>query len=136
MKPSRFTTGSKKMSKETVRNVLIGIYVVVVIGLSVTAKAEQDFMPVRPSEKWEVTHVSGLLVHTVGQWELVVSETERYSLVTNLDLTDLDRKAVRVIGIGAKVNTGLHLEESLVPLTEDPQQPELPVLNVLEISEE
>jgi hypothetical protein len=136
MKASKLTFGSKKIDRSTVRNILIAIYVLVVLGFSATGKAEQQFLPVQPSEKWSVVRASGVLVHTLSGWQLVVSEDERYVLVSKEDLNDLDRKIVQVVGLEAKVTTGVQHDESLVPLTEDSEQQDLPVLSVLQISEE
>jgi hypothetical protein len=136
MKSSKLTFGSKRIDRATLRNVLIAVYVLVVLGFSATVKAGQVFLPVQPSQKWALTKVSGLLVHTLNGWQLVVSETERFVLVSKEDLTNFDRKVVMVIGLEAKVTTGVQHDESLVPLTEDSEQQDYPVLSVLQISEE
>jgi hypothetical protein len=67
---------------------------------------------------------------------LIVSESEVYMLNSKKDLSQYNGILVKVIGLGAKVEAGKQQDESLVPLTEDDKQPEMPVLNVLEISED
>jgi hypothetical protein len=137
MKSSRITFGSKKIDRSTVRNILIGIYVLCVLGLSATARADQQYMPVKPSDKWKVAEYRGTAALTTdGKSYLIVSENEAYLLNSNKDLSQYNGLLVRVVGLGANVEAGKQQEESLVPLTEDEIQPEKPVLNVLEISED
>lgn len=124
--------------KNFIRNALITIYVLVVLGFSATAKADMSIYPIfNNPEQGKVETFAGYVEMSVdGVFFLVVSNEEFYELKSNVDLIDYVGKDVQVLGFELKHKVGPVMQTaSLDPLQEGIQLPGAPVLVVFGISE-
>ena len=84
----------------SIRNILIGIYVLVVLGISAAAKADYKILPY-PTHQQAVKYV-GTIAQTVdGDFYLIIdAENEMYFQVYgNIDFAQFNGQQVKVIGI-------------------------------------
>jgi hypothetical protein len=84
--------------KNFIRNALIAAYILIVLGISATARAEVSIQPIF-TDLAPVTTESfvGDVAMTVDQdFYLIVSETEFYKLESNIDLIDYNGQKVSV----------------------------------------
>lgn len=121
-----------------VRNVLITLYILVVLGFSATARAENTTFPIFIDRSGiEAQAYVGEIALTVdGQVFLVVSENKYFELMSNADLSDFNGMKVQIDGIELKHKVGPVLQlQTVDPLPNRRQEKVAPVLVVLGISE-
>ena len=121
-----------------VRNVLITLYILVVLGFSATAKAENITFPIfTDHQQMQTQNYTGEIAMTVdGEFFLVVSEDKFFKLMSNSDLTEFNGQQVAVDGIELMHKVGPVLElQSVDPLPNSAQEKAAPVLVVIGISE-
>lgn len=124
-------------NKNFIRNALITIYILVVLGISATSRAEVSIeQPIRPPDLSQAKDFTGeLAMSTDGRFFLVVSDQEYYELETSVDLTQFNGEMVLVHGIEPKRQIQPVVQvASLDPLDEAQRKP-APALVVLGISE-
>lgn len=125
--------------KKYVRNSLITLYVLLVLGISATARAQAGVLPIFTGDEQVQTQVyQGQVVLAIsGQVFLVVSNKEFYELQSNVDLSDYYGANVVVEAYEVKHKVGPVFETaSLDPLQGDEIEPAAaPVLIVFGISE-
>lgn len=125
--------------KKYVRNSLITLYVLLVLGISATARAQNTVMPIFNGDEQVQTEVyQGQVVLAMnGQVFLVVSNKEFYELQSNVDLSEYNGEQVVVEAYEVKHKVGPVFETaSLDPLQGDEIEPvAAPVLIVFGISE-
>ncbi len=125
--------------KKLVRNSLIALYVLLVLGISATARAQSGVMPIFTGDEQVQTEVfEGQVVLAMnGQVFLVVSDKEFYELQSNVDLSGYNGQQVAVEAYEVKHQVGPVFETaSLDPLQGDDLEPAAaPVLIVFGISE-
>jgi hypothetical protein len=85
-------------NKNFIRNALITIYILVVLGISATAKAQAE-IPANVSSR---LFTGELAMSTDSRFFLVVSDKEYYELQTSADLSALNGEMVLVEGIEPK----------------------------------
>ena len=124
----------------TVRNALIALYVLIVLGFSASAKADQDETSYEEDTEISVPVFAGQVAMTSqGKFMLVVSETEIYELRSKADLGQFLGQNVLVKGfdIMYQVKPAADDMGHSDPLLNfpSPQQKVCPVLIVYEISE-
>jgi hypothetical protein len=126
-----------------IRNALITVYVLVVLGFSATAKAQMSILPVFPNTNQHVqiqSYVGQVAMTTEGDFYLVVTEDTVFQLQSNLDLSQFNGSMVSVDGyeIKHKVKPVVELA-SLDPLSgsrdEATVAPLLVVFGISEISQ-
>lgn len=130
-------------NKNLVRNTLVTLYVLIVLGISATAKAQVTIMPIldKGHAEIQIQNYVGQVVMTIdNQFYLVVSDTQVYELKSNVDLSDFNGLTVSVDGyeIKHKVKPVVELA-SLDPLpgnlNETTVAPLLIVFGISEISQ-
>jgi hypothetical protein len=124
--------------KNMIRNALITLYILIVLGISATAKAQMTVNPVfgeRPTLQTE-TFVGEVAMTVDQEFYLVVSPTEFYKLEANIDLFDYNGEKVAVEAYKIMHLNGPVLGASSVdPLPgRSEQAAAAPVLVVFEIS--
>jgi hypothetical protein len=84
--------------KNIIQNTLITIYILIVLGLSATAKAEMNINPVFTDHQAVQTETFvGQVAMTVDQnFYLIVSDTEFYQLESNVDLIGYNGQQVAI----------------------------------------
>lgn len=84
----------------SLRNILIGIYVLVVLGISAVAKADYKILPY-PTHAQATKYVGSVAQTADGQFYLIIdSENEMYfQLSGNIDFTQFNGWKVKVIGV-------------------------------------
>lgn len=122
----------------SLRNILIGIYVLVVLGISAVAKASDYRILPYPKHTQTVQYV-GTLAETVdGQFYLIIDAEKEmfFQLTGNFDFSQLNGWKVKVIGVEKlmhKVGPVLSLS-SYDPLNENTDEnvaaPQLEVLSI------
>ena len=125
-------------NKSFLRNALITVYILIVLGLSATARAEMTVLPIFTGHEQVQTKVyTGEIAMTVdGNFYLIVSDDEYYELKANIDLNDYNGQTVQVNGYELKRKVGPVLQmASLDPLPESTELPGAPVLVVFGISD-
>lgn len=121
--------------KNFIRNALITIYILVVLGISATARAEMGTPVQIPATVQAHLFTGELAMSTDGRFYLVVSDKEYYELQTTADLSQLNGETVLVQAVEPKHQIQPIIQlASLDPLDEAQQKP-VPVLIVLGISE-
>lgn len=134
------TQGNTESSKsQWIRNSLIAIYVLFVLGLSATARANPSLMPIFVDQPpVETNFYQGQVAVTLdGQSYLVVSDNEFYSLTANFDISEFNGMEVIIEAHEILYRVGPVIEvQSLDPLQDaiSRRQP-APVLVVLGITE-
>lgn len=131
---------SDKLSsnKNFLRNALITVYILVVLGISATARAEMTILPIFVSHgQVHTKDFTGEIAMTVdSKFYLVVSNDEFYELKANIDLTEYNGLLVKVEGYELKQKVGPVLQTaSLDPLPEGNEHLGAPLLVVFGISE-
>ena len=125
--------------KTTIRNALIALYVLIVLGFSATARAEMKILPifVENGKVQTESYHGEVAMTTDGLFYLIVSEVEFYQLAANIDLMDYNGKAVEVQGVEVQHKTGpVRQIMSKGPLPVDLKRKQAaPMLIVLGISE-
>ena len=124
--------------KSFLRNALITVYILVVLGISATARAEMSIDPIFNTHKQVQTRIyTGEVVMAVDStFYLVVSEDEVYELRANIDLTEYNGQTVQIDGFELKHKVGpVLLTASLDPLPEGKTLPGAPLLVIFGISE-
>lgn len=124
--------------KNFIRNALITIYILVVLGISATARAQMtinpiftDYKPV-PSQ----TYVGEIAMTPNQEFYLIVSDKEFYQLEANIDLNEYNGQQVAIEGYELKHKNGPAADTaSLDPLPgKDGKAAATPVLVVFGIS--
>ncbi len=87
--------------KNFIRNALITIYILVVLGISATARAQVQILPIftGPAAAQTQSYVGQITMTIDSDFYLVVSEKEVYQLQANVDLTDYNGQKVMVEGL-------------------------------------
>ena len=83
------------------KNILIGIYVIIVLGFSAFAKADYRILPVPPSQQQHVNKYIGYVTQSVeGKFYLVIDEENEiaYELVGQMDFSQFNGWTVKVLG--------------------------------------
>lgn len=128
------------LSAKAVRNILIGLYILVILGISASARADVQIYPVVDRiQKSQIHQFSGELTMTLdGSAYLIVSEKEFYELASSeIDFDQFNGSKVTVEGFEFKHKSG----PVFTPFSMDPLDGELsvkrvaPVLVVFGISE-
>jgi len=118
-----------------IRNTLITIYILVVLGISATARAEMETPVQIPATVQAHLFTGELAMSTDGRFFLVVSDKEYYELQTTADLSQLNGEMVLVQAVEPKRQIQPIMKlASLDPLDEAQTKP-APTLIVLGISE-
>lgn len=126
--------------QKRVRNLLIGLYVLVIIGLSATARAEDMRIFPQPPKATQSTQnlqvFEGEIVAAVDGRTFLVTEASTYELRGSQDLTDLNGEFVRVVGTEIKHKVGpVYQYMSFNPLqNDDAQYAAAPVVIVYNVS--
>lgn len=124
--------------KNFIRNALITIYILVVLGISATARAQMTINPIFSDYKpvSSQTFVGDIAMTPNQDFYLIVSETEVYQLEANVDLFDYNGQHVAIEGYKLKhKNSPAHNTASLDPLPgNDDSAAAAPVLVVFGIS--
>lgn len=121
-----------------VRNILIAVYILAILGFSATAKAENVTFPIfiDHQEIQTQAYVGEVAMTVDGQFFLVVSENKYYELMSNSDLSDYNGQKVAVDGVELKHTVGPVLQlQSVDPLPNSAKEKAAPVLVVIGISE-
>lgn len=108
-------------NKNFLRNTLITLYILVVLGLSATARAQMSINPVFGGHEQVQTQVyTGQIVTSDdSRFYLIVSRSESYELLANIDLADYFGQTVQINGYELKHKVGPVLRTaSLDPLPE------------------
>lgn len=126
--------------KNFLRNALITIYILAVLGISATAHAQQTIYPIFAGRApvQSQSYVGEIAVSVDGDTYLVVSEQEVYQLKSNVDLIDYNGQKVTIEGLELNKHKILPVVEtqSLDPLPGNERAPaKTPVLVVFGISE-
>ncbi len=124
--------------KDFLRNALITIYILIVLGISATSKAAMTIDPIFTTHAQVQTQnfVGELAMSADQKFYLVVSNDEYYELQANIDLIDYVGQLVQVEGYELKHKVGpVVLTASLDPLPESNHISGAPVLIVFGISE-
>lgn len=124
--------------KSFIRNALITIYILAVLGISATARAQMTINPVFSDYKPVPTQAYvGEIAMTPNQdFYLVVSETEVYRLAANVDLQQFNGQQVEIEAYELEHKTGPVSNLSMDPLPgNDGRTVAVPVLVVFGISE-
>ncbi len=102
--------------KNIIRNALITIYILVVLGISATAKAEMTINPIFTDHTpVQTQNFVGQVAMTVDQdFYLVVSDTEFYKLESNVDLFDYNGQQVAVEAVKVMHSIGPAVSASSV----------------------
>ncbi len=87
--------------KNIIRNALITLYILIVLGISATAKAEMSINPVLTDSTAVApvrteTFVGQVAMTADQEFYLIVSTTEFYKLESNIDLIDFNGQNVEV----------------------------------------
>lgn len=134
----RLQIGQGVNMKKTTRNILIGLYVFFILGLSIVAKAEYHILPFPTNAK--TSNFEGLVTQSSsGEFFLIIdSENEMYfQIYGSVDFEQFNGWKVKVIGIEQKmrkVGPVLSLQ-SLDPLQDnEAQEVVAPKLHVLSIN--
>jgi hypothetical protein len=123
---------------QKIRNLLITVYVLVILGISAAAKAEQTIFPVTGHNHADVqTYTGQLAVSVDDKVYLVVNDHTFYELAATQDLSELNGRNVQVDGIVITHKAGPVFElMSLDPLSIDEREHKVaPVLIVYKVSE-
>lgn len=128
------------LGAKAVRNILIGLYILIILGISASAKADITIYPgVDRVQKSQIHQFAGDVVVTLdGTAYLIVSEKEFYELASSeIDFDQFNGSKVTVEGFEFKHKSG----PVFTPFAMDPLDGELsvkrvaPVLVVFGISE-
>lgn len=94
--------------KNLIQNTLITVYILVVLGISATARAEMDILPIFTQHESVATKdfVGEVAMTPNREFFLIVSENEVYKLESNVDLFDYNGQKVSVEGYELKHATG------------------------------
>ncbi|MBX2995657.1 MAG: hypothetical protein KF681_12570 [Bdellovibrionaceae bacterium] len=127
------------LENSKVRNALILIYVLIVLGFSASARAEMSNFPIHKGVGAAVqmkTFVGEVAVTAEGQTYLIVSNELFYELQSNEDLSVFNGQQVQVQGYELMHKSGpVYQLYSMDPLSEEgASQVSAPVLVVLQIS--
>ncbi len=120
------------------RNALITLYVLIVLGFSATAKAQMKIMPISntPVQVQIQSFVGQVAMTLEGQFYLIVTEDKVFELKSNIDLSDFNGLMVSVDGYEVKHKVGPVVElASLDPLPRNNEATVAPLLVVFGISE-
>ena len=131
---------SKSTSAGTViRNTLIALYVLVMLGISATARAEMRIFPIVTGHEATLAHsyVGDVVLTTDGRFYLIVTNEEFYELKSNVDLQDYNGMKVQILAVELMHKVGPVFETaSLDPLqAAEVEGADAPVLVVFGISE-
>lgn len=117
---------------------VIGLYVVIVLGMSAVVKAEYRILPY-PSEKQTVNYVGAVAQTVDGQFYLIVDEQKEivFKLEGHIDFSQFNGWLVKVVGVeNNKYKVGpVFSVSSYDPLNEENEENvAVPSLNVLSIN--
>lgn len=125
-----------------IRNTLITLYVLIMLGISATARAEMRIFPIFPGHNQVEarSYVGDVAMSADGRFYLIVTDVEVYELRSNVDLQDYNGMIVEVLGSELKHKVGPVVETaSLDPLQaveiEGVDAPVLVVFGISEIAE-
>lgn len=129
-------------NKNAIRNSLVTLYVLIVLGFSATSRAQMSIMPIFENTKnIQIESYVGQMAMTLdGRSYLVVDEDYYFELKSNIDLSEFNGKMVSVDGYEVKHKVGPVVDvASLDPLpgnrNEATVAPLLIVFGISEISE-
>lgn len=127
-----------KLKQRRVRNVLIGLYVLFILGLSATVKAtEVHILPTPESQRVQIAMIQGTAFQSIdGKMFLQTADMNVFELrAEGLDLNRFDGSAVLVTGYEYKHRVGPVLQtSSFNPLqNDDSQLAQAPVVLVFSI---
>lgn len=125
-------------NKNFLRNALITIYILVVLGISATAKAEMSINPVFDKREpiQTKTYVGQVIMADDSHFYLTVSRSKSYELLTNIDLAEYANQTVEINGYELKQKVSpVSGTASLDPLPEGNELPGAPLLVVFGISD-
>jgi hypothetical protein len=130
----------RNLKKNWIRNGLITLYVLLVLGISATARAQIQTLPIFVDGNTPVLtdlYQGQVAVTLDGQAYLVVSENEFYKLASNIELAAFNGANVIVEAYELQYRVGPVIEvKSLDPLQEPSRKTRVaPVLVVLGITE-
>ena len=121
-----------------IKRILITAYVLLILSLSATARAEMRNFPFPKNHQVKTKSYVGELAVTVdGRFFLIQDEERYFELQTEKDLSDFNGETVQVIGYELKHKSGPVVETySLDPLSDEMEQDmSAPVLIVFEVRE-
>lgn len=119
-----------KTKASWIKNALIALYVILVLGFAATAKAQMSVMPIFPEPETvqTQTHAGEIAMTVDGRFYLIVSDSVYFELLSNIDLSEYADAYVEVVGV--------ELQHKVGPVYELTGKPEsAPALVVLGISE-
>jgi hypothetical protein len=126
-------------SMSPLAKLLIGAYILIVLGFSASAKADFKFYPISENNgDYRTEKFSGEVATTLeGNTYLILDNGSYYLLASEFDLSDFNGMMVDIIGFELKHTVGPVVElMSMDPLLDgEPQKRVDPVLVVLNISE-
>lgn len=127
------------IQQRRIRNALIGLYILLIIGISASARAtEMRIFPQPPQDTQSnqlQNFVGEMIVSVDGQFFLMTEETT-YELRSNADLTAMNGQMVAVTGFEIKHKVGpVYQFQSVIPLQTDEEKLSVaPVLIVYNVS--
>lgn len=139
MKNNMMSILKNGLKQRRVRNTLIGFYILLIIGISASARAtEMRIFPQPPqatANNQLKNFVGEMIVSVDGQFYLM-TEDSTYELRSNQDLSAFNGQTVEVIGFEIKHKVGPVYEfQSTNPLqVEDERLPVAPVVIVYNVS--
>jgi len=89
---------------KNIRNILIGIYVLVVLGISAVAKAEYRILPYPPHQQ-SVKYVGTIAQSADGAFYLIIDAEKEifFQVYGNMDFAQFNGWQVKVIGVEDKM---------------------------------
>jgi hypothetical protein len=126
------------MSLATVRNILLGIYVILILGISAVAKAEIRILPWTPAEQ-NAKKYEGYVAQSVdGKYYLIIDEENEFyfELKGNIDFAKYVGWLVKVLGFEANQHkVGPVHSLQYIDLVDEGNEPVVaPILKVLSIN--
>lgn len=127
------------LGQKRVRNVLIGLYVLLIIGLSASARAEVQILQqvsLGLHQSTELQSFVGEVVRSDAGYLYLVTENATYELQSTQNLASFEGQLVEVTGMEIKYkNVPAYQLVSVTPLqTEDDRLPAVPVVIVYDVS--
>lgn len=129
------------MRLSIVRNILLAVYVLIVLGISATARANQSILPIFTESELQAYSQSfegDVVADLDGHFYLIVSNERYFELKTNIELDAYVGQRVQVLGVEViKRKVGPVVQsESLDPLPGSQRKAAaVPLLVVLEIKD-
>lgn len=130
---------TQRIKQRRVRNTLIGLYVALILGMSVSARAsDMRIFPQPPKATQSAklqSFVGEMMLSADGQFFLM-TEDSAYELRSSRDLSNMNGQMVEVIGFEIKHKVGpvYQLQSVTPPQTDEEQLPAAPVVIVYNVS--